>query len=90
MATGVVGGATFLLLLVAGTFAALRLVRAVGDAAWIGILLLQYLIGAMLSGAVYAGTTLYPLLAAGVALASTLPPTTWAGFVLARPREAGG
>jgi len=44
----------------------------------------------MLSGAVYAGTTLYPLLAAGVALASTLPPTTWAGFVLARPQEAGG
>jgi len=90
MATGVVGGATFFLLLVAGTFAALRLVRAAGDGAWIGILLLQYLIGAMLSGAVYAGTTLYPLLAAGVALASTLPPTTWAGFVLARPREAGG
>jgi O-antigen ligase len=90
MATGVVGGATFFLLLVAGTLAALRLVRAAGDGAWLGILLLQYLLGAMLSGAVYAGTTLYPLLAAGVALASTLPRTTWAGFVLSRPQEAGG
>lgn len=73
MATGIVGGMCYLLLLLAGAYAALRLVRAAGSAAWIGVLLVQYLVGALLSGAVYSGTTLYPLLASSVALASMLP-----------------
>lgn len=89
MATGVVGGVAYALVLAAGLVAALRLVRAAGDGAWIGILLLQYQIGAMLSGAVYAGTTLYPLLASGVALAATLPRTVSRRTYLAQAQEAG-
>jgi O-antigen ligase len=87
MATGVLGGAAFLLLLGAGAFAALRLMRAAGDGAWLGILFVQYLIAGMVSGAVHLGTTLFPLLGAAVALASTLPRTRAPGVAVALLHE---
>lgn len=73
MATGIIGGLAFLVVTIAGGYAGLRLVRAAGAGAWVGVLLVQYLSGALLSGSVYSGTSAYPLLATAVALSSTLP-----------------
>ena len=88
MATGIVGGLAYLMVIVAGGYAGLRLVRAAGAGAWVGILLIQYLTGALLSGTVYSGTSAYPLLATAVALSSTLPSALAQSRAVAVPSSA--
>ena len=67
MATGIFGGAVFVILLVGATFRALCLLRREHSgpyAPWVAILFVQYLIGANLSGAIWSNSAMWCLLAA--------------------------
>lgn len=64
MATGIVGGAAFVWLLVAGLCAALRLILSTTDRAWLGFLFIQMLIYGTFSGALWSHFSFWYMLAA--------------------------
>jgi O-antigen ligase len=64
MATGIVGGTTFTVLLLLSFIYALSLVRMPGSYSWIGLLFIQYMTGSLVSGAIYNSPTMWALLGA--------------------------
>jgi len=68
MATGVMGGLPFLVLLYLAVMGAFRVIRSRSEHAWLGLLFMQYLIAAQFSGAIYGVTTMWALLGATIAL----------------------
>ena len=64
MATGVLGGIAFLVLVIAGTLSALRVISKNDSYSWVGLLYLQYMIGSMISGALYKSATLWAMMGA--------------------------
>lgn len=77
MATGIFGGLAFTTLLLAGLGAALRLILTTRTYAWLGLLFIQSVIWANLSGSLYTHFTLWYLLAAviGAAASKQEPPS---------------
>jgi O-antigen ligase len=68
MATGIAGGLSFIALLSFALWAAYRLIKWHSEHAWVGVIFLQYLIGAQFSGAIYAATTMWTFIGATLAL----------------------
>ena len=68
MATGFFGGAAFVALLVLGCRASWRLLRRCESAVWVGLLFLQYVIGAQFSSSLWGAHTMWALMAAVLAL----------------------
>jgi O-antigen ligase len=64
MATGYPGGILLAVCLGLGTWYAWRLVRAAGEAAWLGLLYFQYLVLQLTSGSVFLGGTFWALFVA--------------------------
>lgn len=69
MATGLSGGIPFLMLAIITVYSSWRLVRDSKKAAWLGLLAIQYLIGAQFSGAIYQSWTMWALVMASVSVA---------------------
>lgn len=72
MATGLLGGIPFLLLISYGLFCAFRLVKDRVGHAWVALIFTQYLVGAQFSGALYNATTMWAFL--GVTISLHLSP----------------
>ncbi len=72
MATGVLGGAAFLALTLAGLWASFRLLRRDPDNGWIALLFLQAFIAASTSGSLVGSAPYYAFLAAAVSAASRI------------------
>lgn len=69
MATGVVGGFAFLILLGYAIISAWKLLRTESSFYWIALLFLQYFMGAMFSGSIWSSTTMWILMAGVFSLA---------------------
>ena len=65
MATGIVGGLSFLILIITALVRAWRILRRYSSETWIAVLFIQALVGAMFSGSLY-GSGLMWMLMAGV------------------------
>jgi len=74
MAVGIVGGLAYTFFHLAAVRRSLHLLTARPQAAWIGILAVQYTISALFSGSVYFSNTMWGLLAAAIAADSTATP----------------
>ncbi|MFC1531368.1 O-antigen ligase family protein [Gemmatimonadota bacterium] len=70
MATGILGGGAFVVLVVGGLIAALRISIVIPQQAWVALLYVQYFLGAQFSGALYTSYTMWALLALVVTLHS--------------------
>jgi O-antigen ligase len=77
MATGTLGGAIFVLILLTGIYRAMRIVEIHVAMSWISLCFFQALIGAMFSGGLYGNPLLWGLL--GIALGVDLPPMRLVG-----------
>jgi O-antigen ligase len=64
MATGMLGGVIFLLLIAMTLRAALRLMLARDSQSWLAVLCIQYLVAAQFSGALYASMPMWGLMCA--------------------------
>lgn len=73
MATGVIGGALFGLLFLTAVHRSLSSVRRTRDLAWIGILFIQYAVGAMFSGGLYGSSRFWILLGVVIAVSGQRP-----------------
>jgi len=71
MATGTFGGLLLVAIVISGSRAMLRLVSTGSPAAWIGLLFIQYLVGALFSGTLYDDSQFWYLYA-GVIAASQM------------------
>lgn len=63
MTTGMVGGAILVFLYVVSFINAIRLIASRSTYTWIGVVLLQYLVGSLFSGAIWASDGLFCLMA---------------------------
>lgn len=72
MATGVAGGIPFMVLIGFAVIRAYKLINWRSEHAWVGLIFVQYLIGAQFSGSIYDSTNLWTSLAAVIALSSGL------------------
>lgn len=63
MATGLVGGISFTLLIGYGIFVAFKVAKARSKHGWIALVFIQYLVGAQFSGALYTSTTMWSFFA---------------------------
>lgn len=63
MATGLVGGVSFTVLIAYGILAAFKIAKAKAQHGWIALIFIQYLVGAQFSGALYTSTTMWTFLA---------------------------
>lgn len=68
MATGILGGVIFLMLLLHGSLSAFKLVRRRPEIAWVALLAIQYMVGAMFSGSVWGNGAMWGMMTATVAL----------------------
>jgi len=69
MATGIIGGIAFCLLIVMSTMAAFQLIHTNSISySWIALLYIQYLIAALLSGSLWGSGTMWCLMAAVITL----------------------
>jgi hypothetical protein len=73
MAVGVVGGVAYLAYHAFGLLRALRLIASRTEAAWVGILCLQYTLSAMFSGSLYGNGAMWAFLSAGIAICERRP-----------------
>jgi O-antigen ligase len=64
MATGILGGTAFSILLLSSFLYALRLVNSYDSYSWVGLLFIQYVIGSLVSGSLYSSTTMWALMGA--------------------------
>lgn len=71
MATGVLGGFTFITLLVLSLLAAGRVIFVSPRNGWVAALYLQYLVGAMVSGSLYGNATMWALMGSIIVIASS-------------------
>ncbi len=69
MTTGIFGGALFLLIIGLSLLGAWRLFKNRRDKIWLGLLLIQYVVAAQLSGAIYQTNAMWVLMASTMALA---------------------
>lgn len=76
MATGFIGGTAFCLLIVMSLIATFRLMRTQVNNKWIALLYVQYLTGALFSGALWASNTMWCLMVAVVSLSYRIMPQT--------------
>lgn len=76
MATGLIGGASFAILISYGFFAAYNVVKSRGSDGWISLIFIQYALGAQFSGALYTATTMWTFLALTIVLHHTSKRTT--------------
>lgn len=63
MATGIIGGIPFLMLVLGAVHAAWRLVRMGASTAWVGLLAVQYIVGGLFSGAIYQSAVMWVCIA---------------------------
>jgi hypothetical protein len=64
MATGVIGGAAFALVMIGTAWVAVRAVFTSATSSWLALICLQYLVGAQVSGSVWGNTIMWSLIAA--------------------------
>lgn len=83
MTTGIIGGMAFIGLLLFGVFQAARLVSCWSSYSWIGLLYIQYMTGAQISGSLYTSSTMWAMMGA-VFGASSL---TRSGYRSGRDRQ---
>jgi O-antigen ligase len=69
MATGIVGGTVFSILIFFTFMKALRVVRYSEAYCWVGLLFIQYIIGSLVSGALYSASTMWALMGAIIGVA---------------------
>ncbi|MER8421480.1 O-antigen ligase family protein [Mesorhizobium sp. M1329] len=81
MATGILGGIPFILLLFRISFQCWRLLRAGDSNAWACLIFLQYLIGAQFSGSLYTSYTMW----ASLSMVSLLFQQRWYPYRYVRP-----
>jgi hypothetical protein len=70
MATGIVGGIPFILVIIAGLRAAYRVVQTRSENGWVALLFIQYLVAAQFSGALYSVTPFWAFLGATISLST--------------------
>lgn len=66
MATGVVGGISFLSMLILGLVCAYKLLNSQSGNGWVALVFLQYVVAAQFSGAIYNVTAMWTFLAATI------------------------
>jgi len=71
MATGIVGGTFFLMMLTFGVICAYRLLKTRNVNGWVGLIFIQYLIAAQFSGAIYNTTMMWTFLSATISCAKS-------------------
>ncbi len=70
MATGLLGGMVYCLLLIFSFIAAIRLIKERPEAGWVSMMYIQSLVGSMFSGSLMNGSSFWCFIAAVVALSS--------------------
>lgn len=75
MATGLIGGLPFVILILYGIYISFRNLKMKSEHGWIALLFIQYLIAAQFSGALYASSILWTFLALNIVLYSKWRPT---------------
>ena len=78
MATGIFGGCLSLILIVSVVHSGFRLLKSGHPAGWMALLMIQYLTGAMFSGAVYSNTSFW--IAAAMVLTVRFGPVSVQAF----------
>jgi len=73
MATGIFGGILCLVLLVQASVSSLRLLRQRPAVAWVALLAIQHMVGAMFSGGIWGQGSMWGMMAATVALVKYHP-----------------
>ena len=68
MATGIIGGLAFTILILVSTWRAFRVIRRNNQYSWVGLLYLQYMVGALVSGALAFSATMWSLMGAVIAV----------------------
>lgn len=71
MATGLIGGLSFLFLILYGFYISYKIVKMKHEHGWISLIFMQYLIAAQFSGALYLATVMWTFLAINIALYSS-------------------
>jgi O-antigen ligase len=71
MATGTFGGSCFVLLILISLWRSFKLIKRAPEMAWVPICYMQYLLGAMFSGGIYANVLLWGML--GIVLGVDIP-----------------
>lgn len=85
MATGILGGVPFILLLARITLRCWSLLRAGDSNSWACLIFLQYLVGAQFSGSLYTSYTMW----ASLSMVSLLFQQRWYPYRYIRPRVIG-
>lgn len=88
MTTGLFGGAILLMMLILSLLVAWRVMRRAPAFGWVGLLFVQYIVGAQFSGSIFESTTLWASL--GALLGVSIFHTQTSAIVVRSPGSPGG
>ena len=89
MATGILGGMAFVMLVVLSLVATALTIHRGHAGSWVGLLYLQYLVGAQFSGALYLSNTMWAFMAAVVTMAAGIKGVGPTGLLALRASGLG-